>query len=86
MERKLNQLDWKVDVVLSHTDPLKYEPVEVFLPDIDQRKVDKSSELWLNQIKGRLHYGKWYAGHYHVEKKVDRLQIILEDYDIIDTL
>ena len=26
--------DWKVDVVLSHTTPLKYEPVEVFLPQL----------------------------------------------------
>ncbi len=84
VESKLDQLDWKVDVVLSHTVPLKYEPVEVFLPGIDQRKVDKSTEQWLDRIEERLHYGKWYAGHYHTEKKVDRLQIMFEDYDVLD--
>ena len=42
--------DWKVDVVLSHTTPLKYEPVEVFLPQIDQSQVDKSTEIWLDSI------------------------------------
>lgn len=36
VERKLDELGWKVDVVLSHTTPLKYEPVEVFLEGIDQ--------------------------------------------------
>lgn len=41
---KLDQMDWKVDVVLSHTVPLKCEPVEVFLHGIDQQKVDKSTE------------------------------------------
>ena len=84
VESKLDQLGWKVDVVLSHTVPLKYEPVEVFLPGIDQRKVDKSTEQWLDCIEDRLQYGKWYAGHYHTEKIVDRLQIMFEDYDVFD--
>ena len=86
VESKLDQLDWKVDVVLSHTVPLKYEPVEVFLPGIDQRKVDKSTEQWLDRIEERLHYGKWYAGHYHTKKRVDRLQIMFEDYGVLDNL
>ena len=86
VESKLDQIGWKVDVVLSHTVPLKYEPVEVFLPGIDQRKVDKSTEQWLDQIEERLHYGKWYAGHYHTKKKKDRLQIMFEDYDVFNNL
>lgn len=83
VESKLDQLGWRVDVVLSHTVPLKYEPVEVFLPGIDQRKIDKSTELWLDSIEARLQYGKWYAGHYHTEKKIDRLQIVFENYDAL---
>lgn len=73
----------KVDVVLSHTTPLKYEPVEVFLKGIDQSKVDKSTEEWLNGIEDRLDYGKWYCGHYHTEKKIDRVEIMFENFDII---
>lgn len=84
VESKLDQMDWKVDVVLSHTVPLKYEPVEVFLPGIDQRRIDKSTEQWLDHIEKRLHYGKWYAGHYHTMKRVDRLQIMFDDYDVFD--
>ena len=54
MESQLDKRGWKVDVVLSHTTPLKYEPVEVFLLGIDQSKVDKSTEKWLDGIEDRL--------------------------------
>ena len=69
VEQKLNQLGWKVDVVLSHTVPLKYEPIEIFISGIDQSKVDKSTEQWLDSIEDRLQYNKWYVGHYHTNKK-----------------
>ena len=42
VERVLSERDWKIDVVLSHTCPLRYEPTEVFLSMIDQSSVDKS--------------------------------------------
>lgn len=46
VEARLDELGHRVDVVLSHTCPLKYEPVEVFLPGIDQSAVDKSTEQY----------------------------------------
>ena len=78
----MDRLNWKVDVVLSHTTRLKYEPIEVFLAGIDQSKVDKSTEEWLDRIEDRLKYEKWYCGHYHTEKKIDRLEILFEDISI----
>ena len=72
----------KIDVVLSHTCPLKYEPVEVFLPGIDQSRVDKSTEAWLDTIEDRITYEKWYCGHYHTRKKIDRLQFMFTDIDL----
>lgn len=77
-EANLGLSDWSVDVVLSHTCPLKYEPVEVFLPFIDQSKVDKSTEKWLDSIEQRLTYDKWYCGHYHTEKIIDKLEFMYE--------
>ena len=82
VERALDSVDWKVDAVLSHTVPLKYEPVETFLPGIDQSSVDKSTEQWLGQIEKRLDYSLWYAGHYHTTKRIDRLRIMFEDIAI----
>ena len=84
VEGSLDGLGWKVDIVLSHTTPLKYEPVEVFLPGIDQSNVDKSTEEWLGSIEERLDYQKWYCGHYHTEKKIDRLQIMFNDYAALE--
>ena len=78
VEANLGLSDWSVDVVLSHTCPLKYEPVEVFLPFIDQSKVDKSTEEWFDSIEQRLTYDKWYCGHYHTEKIIDKLEFMYE--------
>ncbi len=85
VEQKLDALGWKVDIVLSHTVSLKYEPVEVFLPGIDQSRVDKTTEAWLDALEERLDYQKWYCGHYHTQKYANRIQIMFEDYDTIDT-
>ena len=43
VESQLEKLNWNIDLVLSHTAPLRYEPVEWFLPVIDQSTVDKST-------------------------------------------
>lgn len=83
VEKKLDQLGWKVNIVLSHTVPLKYEPVEVFLPGLDQTKVDKTTEEWLGGIEASLNYGAWYAGHYHTSKRIDRMHLMFEDYDML---
>lgn len=79
-EHKLESLAWDIDVVISHTVPLKYEPVEAFLPQVDQSEVDKSTEIWLNEIEEKLKYNQWYAGHYHIKKQIDKLRIMYEDY------
>lgn len=80
VESVLERRNWQVDVILSHTCPLRYEPTEVFLPFIDQSTVDKSTEIWLAKIESRLHYQRWYCGHYHVTKQVDNLRLLFEDY------
>ena len=70
-------------LVLSHTGPLKYEPTEVFLPMIDQSTVDKSTEVWLEQIEAKLDYERWYFAHYHTEKEVGKIRIMHNDYTMI---
>ena len=82
VESQLAAVDWSVDVVLSHTAPLKYEPVEVFLKGIDQSGVDKTTEIWLDSIEDRLNYEKWYCGHYHTVKKIHKLEFMFENFDV----
>lgn len=55
--------------------------MEVFLSGIDQNRVDKTTETWLNDIENRLKYKKWYCGHYHTEKKIDNLEIMFNNID-----
>ena len=64
------------DIVLTHTCPYKYEPREVFMQGLDQSKVDKSMEHFLDEIEENISYDKWYCGHYHTEKQVDKLEFI----------
>ncbi len=64
------------DAVLTHTCPLKYEPIEVFMAGLDQSKVDKSTEKFLDKIEEVIDYDKWYCGHYHTEKKIDKIEFM----------
>lgn len=65
-----------IDIVLSHTCPKKYEPTEVFMSEIDQSKVDKSMEEFLDKVEENIDYDKWYCGHYHTEKQIDKLEFM----------
>jgi len=80
VEKQLENHDWKIDVVLSHTCPRKYEPIEVFLSNINQSSVDTSTEDWLDEIENKLDYKRWFCGHFHTSKTVDRIRFMFEDY------
>lgn len=77
----LKECNNKVDIILSHTCPYKYMPVEVFISGIDQSKVDKSTEEFLDEIESTTSYKKWYCGHYHTEKVIDKLRFMMNDID-----
>lgn len=79
VEQRLENANWRVDVVLSHTCPLRYEPTEVFLPGVDQSTVDKSTEEWLGAVESRLQYDEWYCGHFHTGKQIDKLTFLFQE-------
>ena len=78
----LDQVDWKVDVVLSHTCPFRYEPREAFLPFIDQSTVDDSTEKWLDTIEEKLAYQYWFCGHWHIEKHIDKMRFLFHNVEL----
>lgn len=71
----------KVDVILSHTCPRKYIPTEVFLPMVDQSTVDNSTEIWLDQIEEAVNYKAWYCGHWHTDKRIDRMHFLYRTFE-----
>jgi 3-oxoacid CoA-transferase subunit A len=83
VESRLEAENWAVDIVLSHTCPYKYMPYEVFLTMIDQSTVDNSTEKWLDNIEDRLTYNKWYCGHFHTSKIIDKLQFMFNDFMVL---
>lgn len=75
-----------VDVVLSHTCPFKYEPVEEFLPGIDQSTVDDSTEKWLDVIEETTDYMAWFCGHWHTNKRIDKMHFLFHQFESSDEL
>ena len=71
----------KIDVVLSHTCPLKYEPKEMFLPMVDQSSVDQSTEIWLDSIEEKVDYRAWFCGHWHTDKRIDRIHFLYNGFE-----
>ena len=69
------------DIVLSHTCPYKYEPTEVFLPMIDQDSVDASTEHWLDRIEEQIRYIAWFCGHWHIDKRIDRMHFLFHSFE-----
>ena len=80
VEQRLDAENWTIDIVLSHTCPLKYIPTEMFLTCVDQNSVDNSTEEWLDKIENKLSYSSWYCGHYHTNKAIDKMRFLFEDF------
>ena len=69
------------DVILSHPCPFKYEPIETFLPGIAQSNVDTSTEEWLDKIEESVNYKAWYCGHWHINKRIDRIHFLFHCFE-----
>lgn len=81
VENQLEKNNWTVDVVLTHTCPFDFEPVDMFISGIDQDSVDDSTEKWLQEIERKLNYKHWYAGHFHIDRKVnDKFALMFNDF------
>ncbi len=78
VEQQLAKNDWKIDVVLSHTVPFEYMPIDMFIKGLDQSTVDNSTEDWLSDIESKLKYKWWYAGHFHTDRENKKIQLMFE--------
>ena len=85
VEKKLDMLNWQIDVVLTHTCPFSYTPTEAFMSCVDQSTVDNSTELWLDTIEKKLNYNAWYCGHWHIEKRIDKMHFLFESVETVSS-
>ena len=58
----------EVDFVFTHTCPICWEPSDLFLNGINQAKVDKSMELFLEEVAQCFDWKVWAFGHYHADR------------------
>lgn len=63
---------------------VNYMPIDMFLSSIDQSKVDKSMENWLQYIEDNLTYKHWYADHYHCERTTNNLTIMFTNWILLE--
>jgi len=61
--------DKEYDIICTHTCPIDWEPVDLFLSGIDQNSVPKDMERFLADVKRYITYKKWYFGHYHADRE-----------------
>lgn len=54
--------------------PRKSKAKKFFKPDID-----RTTEEWLGKLERELDYEVWYCGHYHVDKQIDRLNMMCHE-------
>lgn len=56
------------DIVMTHTCPRAWEPIDLFISGINQTEVDKSMENWLDEVKVAIKYKVWLFGHFHADR------------------
>lgn len=54
--------------------PCKAKSKKLFKPDID-----RSTEIWLGELEKKLEYEVWFCGHYHIDKQIDKIQMVCHD-------
>lgn len=54
--------------------PKKIKSKKFFKPDID-----RSTEIWLGELENKLEYEVWFCGHYHIDKQIDKIQMMYHD-------
>lgn len=77
----------KVDFVFTHTCPISWEPYDLFIGGIDQSKVDKSMEVWMDSIKDTFQWNIWCFGHYHADR-IERPHVeqFYQEYELMSKL
>lgn len=87
-----DEMDWvdkhllghKVDYMFTHTCPRKYEPTETFLSYLDQSTIDKTMENWLDKVEENIQYEKWYCGHWHIGKSIDKIRFLYHEIILLE--
>lgn len=76
--------DVNPSIILSHTCPFRYIPRDMFLSVIDQSTVDDTMEHWMDCVEKEVPYEKWYCGHWHTDRTVDKMRFMYLDVVLLE--
>ena len=96
VEQELESMGNSIYGMLTHTCPLKYLPVEMFMSTRQSAEIrrkprkakhkklfkpdiDRSTEEWLDSLEEKLDYNVWFCGHYHIDKQIDKINMMFHD-------
>ena len=95
VEEKLKFVKNKIHGLMTHTCPIDYLPTEMFIstrqnasikqkPKAKCKKIfkpdiDRSTEEWLGKLEKQLDYKVWYCGHYHIDKQIDKINMMCHE-------
>ena len=48
--------------------------------NLESKRRGRTYVSWLDEIEHKLDYSRWYAGHFHTTKTVDKLRLMYQDY------
>ena len=75
--KNLEQHDWTVDYILTHTPP------ESILVDLIPWYERDAASVFLEEVKKRVNYKHWYFGHLHIDRKIDEKHTAVFDNKIL---
>jgi hypothetical protein len=67
--RKLESVNWQVDYIITHTAPTDVIK-KLFQPEKAAKQIDQVSN-YLESIRQKARYSKWFFGHFHKDIEID---------------
>lgn len=77
---RLDKYNWKVDYVLTHTAPVKFSKL---LENEVQHLQPCPTANFLSELEQNIKYKKWFFGHFHLNKDMDKARAVYEDVLIL---
>ena len=68
VRKLIKENNGKFDYIFSHTCPREVEPTHLFLSGLDQSKIDKSTENFLQEVLNTTQFDYWGCGHFHSDE------------------
>jgi len=82
--RNLESVDYEVDIIISHTMPIKSVAVFVMMMGYHHERTKDPTSNYLSFVKEHTKYNKWYCGHFHLNTDFDGVTCLYEHIINVD--